>query len=92
MPYGAGWGPRGGYGGWGAHRPWPHMGFGFAPGWGGRMGFGRGFGWGFGLGITQPDPGAELEFLEGQAEILSQQLEGVKARIAELQEKAPDEP
>jgi hypothetical protein len=91
-PYGVPWTPRGPYGAWGAYAAQPYMGFGFPPRWGGRMGFGPGFGWGFGLGMTQPDPGAELAFLEGQADLLSQQLEAVKARIAELQEKVPDEP
>jgi len=56
------------------------------------MGFGPGFGWGLGLGMMQPDPEAELAFLEGQANLLSQQLEEVRARIAELREKAPGEP
>jgi hypothetical protein len=56
------------------------------------MGFGPGFGWGFGLGTSQPDPEAELTFLEGQANLLSQQLEAVRARIAELRAEPPEEP
>jgi len=91
-PYGARWAPRGRYGAWGAYSARPFGAPGFGPGRGGRMGFGPGFGWGLGLGMMQPDPEAELAFLEGQANLLSQQLEEVRARIAELREKAPGEP
>jgi len=41
--------------------------------------------------MMQPDPAAELQFLEGQADMLGQQLEAIRARIAELQAAPPEE-
>ncbi len=91
VSYGAGWAPPVGYGGWGAFYPRPYMGFGFGPGWSGGMGFGRGMGPGFAPNVMQPDPRAELEFLEGQAEALDQQLAAVRARITDLRQATSDQ-
>jgi len=71
-------------------------------GYGFGRGFGRGRAWGFGTPYVAPDAPAvagsypapvtteqELEALKGQAEHLAGVLEGIQARIGEL-EKAGD--
>ncbi|MBU0606327.1 MAG: DUF5320 domain-containing protein [Armatimonadetes bacterium] len=73
-----------------AYRPWGY-GRGAYGGRGAGMGFGRGMAWGFGAGMMQPPSReAELQLLTTQAEMLSQQLEGLRARIAELEQEAPE--
>lgn len=74
-----GWGSPAGYGGWGGYGSPP----GFMLGWGGGMGFGPAM-------MQPPNREAELQFLTRQAEMLSQQLESLRARIAELEQEASE--
>jgi len=67
--------------------PYGAPGFGRAMGF--RMGFGRGMGWGA-APVAPPSPEAELGFLEAQVQMLSQQLEALQTRIAEIKDDMPE--
>ena len=82
-----------GYTGQGHVRPAAGLGFGRGLGLGLRRGFGRGFGrgraWGYGVGFETPYPAPaseqELDVLKAEAENLGNVLEGIQARIGELE-------
>ena len=75
------------------------MRFGFSPGWIGRSPYGVGPGAYYPItgnlpfpfadpwGVWQISPEEEIEILKGQAEILEDQLDGIRKRIEELEKQ-----
>ena len=71
--------------GWGRGRGWRNRYYATGvPGWA-RAGWGAGPWWGWGAAPAAPAVEQEQEFLKAQAASLQQQLDAIRARLAELE-------